>query len=272
MWSRVVNTWFSSLGVGWSTSSNSVVSLPRVYVSIDVILCQLERNDLAGADMAALLSQHFWRHLVNDRTAPLSPHSRPCRPLTGNRLPSPLQIRHFRNFGCFNLPKQGFAWKYGIQNNDPWICLINWRICNWNLYKIIHHNWPTVYSETTRCVFCNTATGGQAPVVGFCNTPTGGLKVRLKRVKMPGYTGILSPRTYPSSSLPLQLADSFFKPTLATFLSIYFNIQANNITVIINNQNTLEPVGWFDIASLLISDCTSSILGNSSWGSLFRRI
>ena len=39
-----------------------------------------------------------------------------------------------------------------------------------------------------RCVFCNTATGGQAPVVGFCNTPTGGLKVRLKRVKMPGYT------------------------------------------------------------------------------------
>ena len=46
---------------------------------------------------------------------------------------------------------------------------------------IIHHNWPTVYSKTTRCVFCNTATGGQAPVVGFCNTPTGGLKVRLKR-------------------------------------------------------------------------------------------
>ena len=49
-------------------------------------------------------------------------------------------------------------------------------------YYVIHHNMPTVYSKTMRCVFCNTATGGQAPVVGFCNTPTGGLKVRFKRV------------------------------------------------------------------------------------------
>ena len=49
------------------------------------------------------------------------------------------------------------------------------------IYSLIHHNRPTVYSKTMRCVFCNTATGGQAPVVGFCNTPTGGLKVRLKR-------------------------------------------------------------------------------------------
>ena len=72
-----------------------------------------------------------------------------------------------------------------------------------------------------RCVFCNTPTGGQAPVVGFCNTPTGGLKVNLKRVKMPGYTGILSPRTYLSSSLHLQLADSLFKPTFDTH-NLYF--------------------------------------------------
>ena len=35
---------------------------------------------------------------------------------------------------------------------------------------------------------------------------------------MPGYTGILSPRTYLSSSLHLQLADSLFKPTFANFL------------------------------------------------------
>ena len=60
--------------------------------------------------------------------------------------------------------------------------------------------------------------------MGFCNTPTGGLKVNLKRVKMPGYTGILSPRTYPSSSLPLQVADSLFKPTFAPSLTrhLYF--------------------------------------------------
>ena len=78
-----------------------------------------------------------------------------------------------------------------------------------------------------RCVFCNTATGGQAPVVGFCNTPTGGLKVRLKRIKMPGYTGILSPRTYPSSSLPLQVADSLFKPTFATLIIFISMIESS---------------------------------------------
>ena len=60
---------------------------------------------------------------------------------------------------------------------------------------------------------------------------------------MPGYTGILSPRTYLSSSLHLQLADSLFKPTFATFFSIYFNIQTNHITrVTINDQDTLAGV------------------------------
>ena len=109
---------------------------------------------------------------------------------------------------------------------------INGAFCSrnksWTNY-LIHHNRPTVYSKTIRYVFCNTATGGQAPVVGFCNTPTGGLKARLKRVKMPGYTGILSPRTYLSSSLHLQLADSLFKPTFAMF-SLYFNFHINQVT------------------------------------------
>ena len=50
-------------------------------------------------------------------------------------------------------------------------------------------------------------------------------KSQVKKRFMPGYTGILSPRTYLSSSLHLQLADSLFKPTSATFFSIYFNIQ-----------------------------------------------
>ena len=42
-------------------------------------------------------------------------------------------------------------------------------------------------------------------------------KSQVKKRFMPGYTGILSPRTYPSSSLPLQVADSLFKPTFASF-------------------------------------------------------
>ena len=36
---------------------------------------------------------------------------------------------------------------------------------------------------------------------------------QVKKSFMPGYTGILSPRTYLSSSLHLQLSDSLFKPT-----------------------------------------------------------
>ena len=41
-------------------------------------------------------------------------------------------------------------------------------------------------------------------------------KNQVKKRFMPGYTGILSPRTYLSSSLLLQLSDSLFKPTYHT--------------------------------------------------------
>ena len=44
-------------------------------------------------------------------------------------------------------------------------------------------------------------------------------KSQVKKRFMPGYTGILSTRTYLSSSLHLQLADSLFKPTFATLPS-----------------------------------------------------
>ena len=39
-----------------------------------------------------------------------------------------------------------------------------WGIDVEALHQVIHNNRPTVYSKTTRYVFCNTATGGQAPV------------------------------------------------------------------------------------------------------------
>ena len=73
---------------------------------------------------------------------------------------------------------------------------------------------------------------------------------------MPGYTGILSPRTYLSSSLRLQLADSLFKPTFTTIFNTLFSHY--DLELVYNGLNMIIK------AQSLANLCTNSLYSSGT--------